>query len=62
MCVCVCVCVCVYTVQTNVKNNVKDDIRKGKEKCKPDHRDQRLFLTAEIREGFMETETFLTMS
>lgn len=47
----------IYTVQTTVENNGKDDIRKSKE-CKPDHRDQRLFLTAEIREGFMETETF----
>ena len=59
-------CVYVYThthtVETNVENNVKDDIRKSKEKCKPDHRDYRLFLTTEIREGFMETETFLTMS
>lgn len=45
-----------YTIKTNVELNMKDSIRKGTGKCKLNHRDQRLFLTAEIREGFMGME------
>lgn len=37
---------------------MKDSIRRSKEECKLDHRDQRLFLTAEIREGFISTKSY----
>lgn len=35
---------------------MEDSIGRSKEQCKLDHGDWRLFLTAEIREGFMKME------
>lgn len=45
-----------YTTRDDVEPNMKDSIRRSKEECKLDHKDWRLFLTAEIREGFMKIE------
>lgn len=47
----------IYTVQTTVENNGKDDIRKQRMQAGT-NRDCRLFLTAEIREGFMGDRDF----